>query len=96
MDTSNLATNKSCERNAVAEPVVAELVEASKRPLWGKVLWWWFRQAQPPRLSSGSVPDIIVVVEPVVAELVEASKCPLWEKSYGGGFDRLNHQHILN
>jgi len=20
----------------------------SKRPLWEKSLWWWFRQAQPP------------------------------------------------
>jgi len=31
----------------VVELVVAELVEVSKRPLWGKVLWR-FRQAQPP------------------------------------------------
>ena len=95
MDTSNLFTNESCERNAVAEPVIAELVEASKHQsietsAMGKVQWW-FRQAQPPRLSNGSVPDIIADVEPVVAEFVEASKRPLWEKSCGGSFDRLNH-----
>jgi len=67
--------------------VVAELVEASKRLLWAKSLWWWLRQAQPPKISK--------VVELVVAELVEASKRPLWEKAYGGGFDRLSHRSVL-
>jgi len=37
---------------AVVELVVAELVEASKRPLWGKVHLWWFRQAQRPELAN--------------------------------------------
>jgi len=37
----------------VVEPVVAELVEASKRPSWEKVLWWWLRQAQPPKSPTG-------------------------------------------
>ena len=34
---------------AVVEPVVAKPVEASKRPLGEKFIWWWFRQAQPPK-----------------------------------------------
>jgi len=39
---------------------------------------------------------VVELAERVVAEPVEASKHPLWEKSYGGGFDRLNHHDRLS
>jgi len=38
VDINSSNTEKSCGQNAVVEPVVAELVEASKRPLMKKVL----------------------------------------------------------
>ena len=41
----------------------------SKRPLWGKLLRWWLRQAQPPKNPKGKTRSLSL------------SKRPLWGKS---------------